>query len=169
MKKFIEGCIEFDFSNALNAKKFDNKDEHKLSHCMKAVDFIVETDQEIYFIEVKDPDHFNSTPESRKGFIKNLKSDKFDNSIVQKYRDSFLYEWAADNIPQKEIYYILLLEMKSLDPALLLNRNNSIKAKLPVSGPANIWKRRIVDGFLLLNMDRWNKHFPNWRVARINP
>ena len=49
----IEKELEFDFRDALNAIQFDGYD-HKMSHCMKAVDFLVEWDDEFWFVEVKD-------------------------------------------------------------------------------------------------------------------
>ncbi|UUX91137.1 hypothetical protein [Methanoplanus endosymbiosus] len=44
-----EGNLQFDFNGVIDAFKFDEKDRskgtfHGLSHCMKAVDFIVETE-----------------------------------------------------------------------------------------------------------------------------
>ena len=53
--KLIEKDLEFDFTQALSVKKFDDDKSHGLSHCMKAVDFIVETEKATLFIEVKDP------------------------------------------------------------------------------------------------------------------
>ena len=44
-----EGHIEFDFSRANSAKRFDDVN-HGLSYCMKAVDFIVESQDKILFI-----------------------------------------------------------------------------------------------------------------------
>jgi hypothetical protein len=42
-----EGTLQFDFAGAVDAYKFDEQDPtmatfHGLSHCMKAVDFVVE-------------------------------------------------------------------------------------------------------------------------------
>ena len=41
MYRLTEGELEFVFESAVSARKFDGPD-HDLSHCMKAVDFIVE-------------------------------------------------------------------------------------------------------------------------------
>ncbi len=56
-----EGDLQFNFSSAVSAKRFDDKD-HGLSHCMKAVDFIVEEDKRILSIEIKDFQHPGSRP-----------------------------------------------------------------------------------------------------------
>ena len=48
-----EGDLEVEFVDANNGRKFD--EEYGLSHCMKAVDFIVEFEDRYLFIEFKDP------------------------------------------------------------------------------------------------------------------
>ena len=50
---FVEGGLEFDFSNSLTAEKYDLTAIQGLS----LVDFVVETDNALYFIEVKNFDH----------------------------------------------------------------------------------------------------------------
>ena len=42
MTLMTEGDLQVEFDDASNGRKFDN--EYGLSHCMKAVDFIVEFD-----------------------------------------------------------------------------------------------------------------------------
>lgn len=51
--------FEFQFTNAVDAFRFDEKDKakphfHGLSHAMKAVDLVVELPTDYLFIEVKD-------------------------------------------------------------------------------------------------------------------
>lgn len=57
--KFKEGQCEFVFLDAIDGLKFDEQDKsspffHGLSHCMKAVDFVVELPQATLFVEIKD-------------------------------------------------------------------------------------------------------------------
>ena len=68
-----EGDLEFDFSAAILSERFDHPDTHKLSHCMKAVDFIVEWDREFWFVEVKNPSNSSIPPE--------IKRDKLNDFI----------------------------------------------------------------------------------------
>lgn len=49
-----ERTLEFDFSSADRAVRFDGE-THRMSHCMKSVDFLVEWSDEFWFVEVKDP------------------------------------------------------------------------------------------------------------------
>ncbi len=45
MSVLTEEELEFDFSAAIRATRFDDEN-HKMNHCMKAVDFLVEWDEE---------------------------------------------------------------------------------------------------------------------------
>ena len=40
--RLTEGDLQITFNNAIVCRKFDDHLAHGLSHCMKAVDFIVE-------------------------------------------------------------------------------------------------------------------------------
>ena len=64
---------------------------------MKAVDFIVEEENRVLFVEFKDPEHPNAMERDRAKFIQEFSSGELDNDLKYKYRDSFLYEWASDN------------------------------------------------------------------------
>jgi hypothetical protein len=66
MTVFTEGNLQITFPSGVAAKKFDHSG-HGLTHCMKAVDFIVELTDRYLFIEFKDPEH----PDSRKKKEKN--------------------------------------------------------------------------------------------------
>ncbi len=77
MNKLIEDGIEIDFVSALHVLKFDQQDsEHSEFHDLKnmpRVDFIVELEDSIYFIEIKDP--------GRPGAV-DVKGTKFLKKIV---------------------------------------------------------------------------------------
>lgn len=159
MKVSADG-FDFDFTDAIDAFIFDEKDNakptyHGLSHAMKAVDLIVELEEAYYFIEVKDfnapndyhgRDHFNHLREVLK----------------YKYRDTFLYRWAENKI-EKPIYYLCLL---TLDNALISRMIKEIRIHLPIGRPVGRWEREIIHGAAVLNEDRWNKRYPQWPVSR---
>ena len=57
MPTFVEGDLRNpNRKRGQNARKFDDH-SHGLSHCMKAVDFVVELPHLYLFIEFKDPEH----------------------------------------------------------------------------------------------------------------
>lgn len=161
-----EGDIKFDFSRALSCKKFDNNN-HGLSHCMKAVDFIIELDDRIYFVEVKDPQH----PSARnlEENVKTTKSgDLVKNKLVQKCRDSFLYEYAMDNI-SKPVFFLVLIGLDSLSTADLNIQTDILKKHIPVDGPPGTsWPERFIKGCMIMNLQTWNKHLTHFPVSRIS-
>ena len=61
---------------------------------MKAVDFIVEGPERALFIEIKDPEH----PRAPKVSVPEYLSQRLVHDLTHKFRDTFLYEWARDQM-----------------------------------------------------------------------
>jgi len=167
MTALREGSLELTLPPGVQGKKFDDRD-HGLSHCMKAVDFIVEESDRVLFIEFKDPDHPQAKPNKRKTFLKDLLAGSKDDDLVRKYRDSFIYRW-AEKILDKPITYCVLIATSQLDEAMLLARTEELKRKLPLEGPTSgVWKRQIVHGCSVFNIETWNRHLPEYPVTRVS-
>ncbi|WP_300460127.1 hypothetical protein [Desulfobacula sp.] len=159
MKMTVDG-FDFEFEDAIDVFVFDEKDKnlpnyHGLSHAMKAVDLIVELENDYLFIEVKD---FNEPDDYFDGnYFNHLRE-----VLKQKYRDTFLYRWAENKI-NKPIRYLCLL---TLDNALTSRMNKEIKKQLPVGRPISRWEKAIAQSSVVVNIDRWNHNFPKWPVNR---
>lgn len=167
MTVLTEGNLRITIPNTMQARKFDDGVRHGLSHCMKAVDFIVELVDRYLFIEMKDPMHPLSKSQDRARFIQGFMSGEIDEDLKYKYRDSFLYEWAAGRV-QKPVYYLVLIALDTLTEADLTARTDALKHKLPVQGPiAGQWVRSFVAGCAVFNLAAWNKHFPDYPIARL--
>ena len=100
---FTERDLQLSIASAVNARKFDDNDR-ELQNCMKAVDFIIELSESYFFVEFKDPQHPQATPQARREFIISIESGDLDEDLKYKYRDSFIYEWASGRA-DKPIYY----------------------------------------------------------------
>ena len=162
-----EGELQIDFPIDANVRKFDDQQAHGLQHCMKAVDFIVEQDDRVLFIEFKDPDHSRARDDSSVEFRDRFTSGKLDEDLKYKYRDSFLYEWASGNT-KKPIFYYVLIGMKSLTKADLLARTDELKRKLPLDGPrSGAWNQQFVKGCVVFNLQTWNQFLTDFPVSRI--
>lgn len=157
-----ENDLEFNFSTAVNAAKFDDCD-HELSHCMKAIDFIVELDEHFLFIEVKDPSHPASHETNVTKFREKLTNEELRKELTVKFRDSFVYRW-AENCLNKPIHYLILI---TLEEPLLVPFQDSIRTNLPVKGPQK-WAQEIMESCHVLTMDAWNRNYPQWPVRRIS-
>jgi hypothetical protein len=166
MATLAEGNPRIDFPAGTPARKFDDI-SHGLAHCMKAVDFIVELDDRYLFIEIKDPQHPDSKTADRNKWIRKFLLGSIDEEFKYKYRDSFLYAWASDQL-KKPIHYYVIVAIDTLSEADLIARTDDLKRKLPLAGPASgVWKRNIVDGCAVFNIATWNKILPDYPLSRI--
>ena len=160
-----EGDLEIDVPHALSGGKFDSA-SHGLSHCMKAVDFVVELADRYLFVEVKDPQQQQATAQGRNKFIAKMRSGQLDQDLMYKYRDSRLYEWAAGRAG-KPIEYRGLIALNTLSAADLLTRTESLARNLPQRGPNNQpWRREVVHACGVFNLASWNRQFPGHPASR---
>lgn len=157
-----EEDLEFNFSDAVGAIKFDDCD-HALTHCMKAVDFVVELAEAYLFVEVKDPSHPSACTENTEGFRVRATNGKLRDDIVKKFRDSFLYRW-AENKMEKPVHFLSLI---TLEEALLNNFQDDLYRHLPFVGPVR-WARKIAESCHVINIEAWNRNFPKWPVRRLS-
>lgn len=154
----VEDELEFDFTGALDAFKLDDPATHGLSHCMKAVDFVVEYPDYVLFVEVKDPDHSHATPEARRAFARQLQAGRLCNTLAHKYRDAWLYRWASATA-DKPVRYGVLLQFSGLQPPALMALGDALRKHLPVPAAAPPgWKRALVDAVLVFDIAGWNRH-----------
>ena len=167
MTTLREGNLQITFPQGAKVRRFDDRASHGLSHCMKAVDFIVEEVNRTSFIELKDPDHPNARQADSKIFIKDFCSGALDEDLKYKYRDTFLYQWASGNV-DKPIYYWIIIALRKLTEADLSARTDDLRRKLPLNGPpSGKWKRPIVASCMVFNIETWNRRQPRFPLARI--
>ena len=165
MPVFVEGDLQISFENVLEARKFDDN-SHGLSHCMKAVDFVVELHHLYLFVEFKDPEHPLSRQVNREVFLQSFYSGQTNEEFVSKFRDSFLYEWASGRA-FKPIRYYVLVAIAGLTEANLQASTEDLRRKLPASVPS-AWRRPIVQDCAVLNLASWNNLLPNFPVSRVS-
>jgi len=132
-----EGELRFTFPAGAGVLRFDGN-SHGLSHCMKAVDFIVEFADFYLFVEVKDPDNTQATPQRRQVFASQLTQPDFPRAIARKYRDSFIYRWAEQKL-DKPVRYVVLLQLSTLQAPQFLALDQALKRELPVSNTPPSW------------------------------
>ena len=162
MTVFTEGNLEITFNNVVSARKFE---KHGLT-CMKAVDFLVELPDRFLFIEFKDPQSAPSQKHIRE-YIAKFQNQQLDQDLKYKYRDSFLYEWAAGRA-NKDCYFYVLVALSKLQSAQLSQRTDALKRELPEGLPRQSqWARPIVRSCGVFNIRHWNRRFPNYPVRRV--
>ena len=166
MTTFTEGGLQIVFPPTVTARKFDDG-AHGLSHCMKAVDFVVEEADRVSFIEIKNPERPCADRKNREKFVNRFLSGRLDEDLKYKYRDTFLYQWAAGKI-HKPVHYWVIVAIENLTTAALSARTNHLKRDLPVNGPSSgKWIQPIVTDCMVFNIRTWNRHLPRFPVSRI--
>ena len=169
MTVLTAGSLEITVNNELNVREFDAPHQHGLSHCMAAVDFVVEFADHYLFIEVKDPQQNPDTSVSDAiRYHEQLRRGEVIEDLKYKYRDSLLYEW-ADGRADKPVYFYVLIALNFLSEAGLLNSKNALERALPLAGPGSSpWARPIVSGCGVFNIASWNRTFPDYPVRRLS-
>ena len=162
---FPEKDLEITISKASDARKFDEPGAPRPGQ-MKVVDFVVEYPDRYLYIEFKDPQHPDSNLTNHDDLATYYQSEKIDEDLVYKFRDSFLYEWASGRACG-DIYYIVLIAIDSLTSADLDKKTKDLERKLPVGIPSD-WKRPLVKGCAVFNMASWNERFPDLPVRRLS-
>ena len=160
-----ERDLEISISGASNARKFDEQATHRVGF-MKAVDFVVEYPDRYLFIEFKDPQQPGSDLTEDQALTEYYQSEKIDDELIYKYRDSFLYEWAAGRA-DRDVYYLVLIAIERLTSADLDKKKRDLDRKLP-SGITSAWERPIVSGCGVFNLASWNARFPELQVRRLS-
>ena len=161
--------ISFDFTDAVDAFVFDQMDSGKDNYHgisdMRRVDFVVELDEAILFVEVKDPDHPNAQQEGIDKFLKKLEDGTLGDSFAKKLMDSFVYRWAEKKV-NKPLYYLSLVTLES---ELLHDLTDEVASKLPPQQkPVDRWQRAFLKNCQIFNIETWNENFPKWPVTRIS-
>lgn len=160
-----EGAIRIEIPASCTVKRFDGND-HGMSHCMKAVDFIVDTPAARIFLEIKDPDAAVS-PETPVEYAEKLCVGKLDTALLYKYRDGWLYTYANNIMRKRPHYYFILIGLAGLSTDSISRRSNALQQKTSLEGPSGPWARPFVDQVFVFNLESWNRNFPQFRAIRI--
>ena len=167
LTEYSENDLRLQVPERLPSECFDDQN-HGLSHCLKAVDFIIETPSHLLFIEFKDPDHPGAQEKAKVDFIAKLKSGSLDLELSQKFRDTWLYKKSENKINGKPIKYLVLIACSSLAAPELMSRAEELKKKLPVAGKVGQNWSWLVEDCAVFNLESWNKTFPVMPIQRIS-
>lgn len=160
-----EGALRIAIPDNCTAHRFDDA-AHGMSHCMKAVDFVLETPSARILLEIKDPDAALD-PERPIQYAEKLNSEELDTDLVRKYRDSWLYLYASRRLPNKPHYYFVLISLKTLTTDSISRRSSALQNKTSIEGPTGPWARPFVDQVFVFNIESWNRIFPQFHAERV--
>jgi hypothetical protein len=159
-----EGEVRIDFGDALSCTKLD--EDHPLTHAMSCVDFLVEFQDRIVFVEIKDPDCSKAQPKDIKKFVRKVEDGKLAVELARNGRDSVFYRACTCGL-NKRIYYYVLLGMEGLSPAELQAQTDRLKSFLPLDqANGRECRQRLIEDCAVFNLRMWNAVFP-FKAERI--
>ncbi|ACT05549.1 conserved hypothetical protein [Dickeya chrysanthemi Ech1591] len=169
-----EGDLFIDFSRANSAIKLDKtgKSGHGLTHYLKSVDFVVEWSNQLWLIEVKDPEH-GAIPEVNREaemarFADNMQSGALiTKHLFPKLRDSLIYLGLDRGVANKQLKYIILIGLKALTQAELSALRLALWKTEWVGGPQPRGWGKSFD-VLCMNVEQWNRLIDDCPVTRIS-
>lgn len=166
--KVRERDIEIDFTNAIDTLVFDQMNAGQSNYHgigeMHRVDFIIELDEAILFVEVKDPSNPNAQEKGLQKFRNELNNGTLSSTFASKFIDSFFYRWAEDKL-SKSVHYLSIV---TLEGEVLPSFSDEIAKKLPSAGKSSQrWQRHPVQNCQVFNLETWNENFPKWPVTRV--
>ena len=157
-----EGELVLALPDGVEGRQFDSAD-HRLSHCMKAVDWIIKRQDQLLFVEVKDPASGAAQRHTDVGkTLKAYQSGSLIPDLVAKFRDTFLYGWACEWTLARVSYFVILT---GVDSALLLVQTDELSRRVPVGSQAS-WHRSLARRCAMFDIDSWNREFPDMQLTR---
>ena len=160
-KLYEEGNLLFDFTAFTAVYRFDNSQTNPYG--MKSVDFVAETENRLYFIEIKDYQHPKAPLKQRnddKEMLINAAEGKgvFNIEMGVKIKDSILRRYTLGDKFTKEVIYLLLInqdELGEYERGLLKTR---ISDHVPSGLNSNIYKEFTRISFDLVNANQLKFH-----------
>lgn len=152
--------LRLTLENAIDGEHFD-RDEIKQGTSLQPVDMIFEFENYYLFVEIKDPDIPGAANPQQ--FRTKLQSGQVIHKVAGKFRDTTFFRWSQKKT-DKQIIYIFLLSMASLDAALLSNKQEALRKSLPSTH--SFWG--IEMRCIVMNVDQWRRKFGHDSLIRIS-
>jgi hypothetical protein len=162
--------LEFSFPDELVWEELDRQGV-KLPVQMKFVDLVIEREEDILLVEIKDPSHHKAPPEERlKCFGKLTDNSILTQELTPKARGSytFLHLMERDTKPFK---YVILIGLDAYSPVEQLALLTGFKDRLlaDIRCETDIpWRRHHIVDCSVVSIEIWNREFTNWPVARLS-
>ena len=163
---FVEenGIYQIDLSAADNAIGDLHEKYKSIAHMLTDVDFIAETEHEIFLIEYKNTDIKNARDSTV--FKEKIKNGTFYDNILKKYYGSTFYILACRK--DKPINFICIIESMFLDSPMRKRMLASIKKRLPykLQDMPEI-AVNLITNFKVLSIHEWNAQYSIFPLTKL--
>lgn len=166
MEVLQEGELQFTFGKDWTASKLDEQGV-PVPHGMAFVDFVLEGDDEIVLMEVKDP-AASRIEGGKRSFAKRLAGEELVNEhLTPKARDSYTYLhlMRRDAKPMRFVLALGLNGMSVQEP-LLMALNDRLRQRLRQEAQQP-WKREYVTSCLVVPLGKIGEALPGCKVVRM--
>jgi len=138
---------------------------------MSLVDIVIECNDVVYLVEIKDPSHTRGCQKDREKFVERMKGDQYiSEELVPKARDSYTFLHLMERYENRKIVFVFLVGLDfwahEFQKGILVNYRDRLFERI-LCETAVPWQRQYVSNCLVLTVESWNSTFPNWAVARI--
>ena len=161
-----EGELQFSFDDRWQAAQFDRPGV-SWPKGVSPVDFVLEGEDELVLMEVKDPSASNAPAGNRQNFVKKMQTKELTHDeLVPKARSSYSYLHLMER-DTKPMRYVVVIgaEKLSIQPALLMNLTDRLRKRLSHETDT-AWKRRYVANCAVVAAPDLGKALPGCSVRR---
>jgi hypothetical protein len=166
MNRFKEGELVFCFNGAGKVEKLDEKGV-PIPTDMKLVDFVVEEGARTLLIEVKDPSNRNAPDKEREKYARKISTNELiSNELVPKARGAYTFLHLMERDSKRFLYIVVFgLDRFPNEKALLIGFKERLLQRIRHEGKEP-WKRQYIYDCIVVDLNDWNKHFPEYPVFR---
>ena len=158
---FEESGYRFEFPAGMNVYKADTNYYHDLP----AVDFIAETNANLLFIEIKNPDKHGATQLDQDSFLDDLRHKFYPHKLSDKYKSHLMQKWVTGTIYTKSIICIFILEFSAFTDTERGRLKEKIFNKLPFTLNKPVFGgKKHLERFELLTVDEFKHKYPSINV-----
>lgn len=173
LKEIIEEELKFSFPSSTKIEKLDEKGK-RIPKGLSLVDLLIEEEDKIFLVEIKDPFGDNvpnaKKEEEKKNYIE--KQTVISEKLVPKIRDSYTFLHLMER-DKKDLIYIVFLDFnkyeEQIDKNLIAVFNENLSFNIKKESDT-AWKKEYLKSNIILSIKLWNDMFDskNWKVERIS-
>lgn len=167
---YIEKELEFIFPTGLKWENLDERGKIK-PEGMSLVDLVIERENDILLVEIKDPSCSTTSPHERNNCLLRMQNNSLiSEDLTPKVRDSYTYLHLMKRDTKPFIYVVLLgLEAYNDNDVIVLLGTFKNRLLRRVKKEIDIpWKREHICDCIVMSVEQWNFYFNEWPVRRLS-